>query len=128
MEDALNSAEIEMLKSRFGAAGCAAKNLDDSTFEVVSDEFPVRTHVYANPYYLQLSTQILAKPKSKIPIEKVRKFLCDINLKASLVKFTMDVITPHEETARFPGAALRKRARDRRCKTRTRFASARWRQ
>lgn len=102
MAEDLNPKEIETLKSRFGAAGCTVKALGDSTFEVVSDDFPVRTHVYANPYYLQLATHILAKPRQRFPIEKVREFLCEINLKASLVKFTMDTDKPDEKTEAWP--------------------------
>src|SRR6476646_6068058 len=80
MADELSSKEIETLKSRFNDAECAVTPLDDSTFEVVSDDFPVRTHVYATPYYLQLTTSVLAKPEQAVPIEKVREFLCAINL------------------------------------------------
>ena len=102
MADDLSSDEIETLKSRFGAAGCSVKDLNDFTFEVVSDDFPVRTHVYANAYYLQLATQILAKSQKKFPLEKARELLCKINLKASLVKFTMDTDKPDEKTQSWP--------------------------
>jgi hypothetical protein len=102
MADELSPTEIEMLKSRFVAAGCAITDLDNSTFEVVSDDFPVRTHVYATPYYLQLATNILAKPKQRVPIDRVREFLCAINLKASLVKFTMDTEKPDAQTEAWP--------------------------
>ena len=102
MADELSPKEIKTLKSRFVAAECAVTDLDDSTFEVVSDDFPVRTHVYATPYYLQLATNILAKPKQRVPIERVREFLCAINLKASLVKFTMDKDKPDAQTEAWP--------------------------
>ena len=102
MADELSPKEIETLKSRFTAAGCIVTALNDSAFEVVSDDFPVRTHVYANPYYLQLATNILAKPQQRVTIEKVREVLCAINLKASLVKFTMETDTPDVKTEAWP--------------------------
>lgn len=98
MADELSPKEIETLKARFRAAGYAVTGLDDSAFEVVSDDFPVRTHVYATPYYLQLGTGILAKPQRRVAIEKIREFLCAINLKASLIKFTMETDRPEEKT------------------------------
>jgi hypothetical protein len=102
MANRLKPAEIEKLKSRFRAAGCAVKDLDGSTFEVVDEDFPVRTHVEANPYYLQLGTYILARPRRALRKTKVQVFLCDINLKAKLVKFTMDAERPDKETAAWP--------------------------
>ena len=102
MADELSPKEIETLKSRFVAAECAVTPLGDSTFEVVSDEFPVRTHVYATPYFLQLATSILAKPVQRVHIEKVREFLCAANLKSSLVKFTMETDKPDEQTEAWP--------------------------
>lgn len=102
MDDELSPEEIELVKSRFAAAGCTVTPLGESTFEVVSDDFPVRTHVYANPYYVQLTTQILAKPQRRFPIERVREFLCAINLKASLVKFTMETDKPDKKTEAWP--------------------------
>lgn len=102
MNDELSPTKIETLKSRFRSSGCSVKELKESTFEIVSDDFPVRTHVYANPYYLQFSTQILAKPKRAVPLNKVRKFLCDINLKANFVKFTMETDAPDKQTKAWP--------------------------
>jgi hypothetical protein len=90
MSDDLSPAEVKKLKSQFRSAGCSVKDLKDSTFEIIPDEFPVRTHVFANPYYIQLSTQILAKPKRIASLHEVRKFICDINLDASFIKFTLD--------------------------------------
>jgi hypothetical protein len=102
MADELSPNEMETLKSRFSAAECVVTPLDDSTFEVVSDDFPVQTHVYATPYFLQLSTNILAKPEQAVPIERVRELLCAINLKAHLVKFTMEAEKPDEQTGAWP--------------------------
>lgn len=102
MSDELTLSEIEKLKSRFRSVGHTVRDLKGFAFEIVSDDFPVRTHVYANPYYLQLGTQILAKPKQDFSIEKIREFLCDINLSASLVKFTMDTDTPDKGTGAWP--------------------------
>ena len=47
MKNRLNATQMKSLKSRFRAAGCAVRDLNDSTFEVVDDDFPVRTHVEA---------------------------------------------------------------------------------
>jgi hypothetical protein len=102
MTDRLKPKEIKRLKSRFREAGVTVRDLDDSTFEVVDDDFPVRTHVSANPFYLQLGTYILAKPRRPVKKPKVQELLCDINLRAKLVKFTMDVESPEKETAAWP--------------------------
>jgi hypothetical protein len=102
MKNRLNAAQMKRLKSRFAAAGCAVKNLNDSTFEVVDDDFPVRTHVEANPYYIQLGTYVLAKPTRAVAKTKVQELLCDINLKAKLVKFTMEADGPDKRTAAWP--------------------------
>lgn len=102
MPDDLSPAVIETLKSRFGAAGCTVKPLKNRTFEAVSEDFPVRKHVYANPFYLQLGTQILAKPRQKFAIEKVWELLCNINQKASLVKFTMETDRLDNKTQSWP--------------------------
>ena len=102
MNNRLNAAQMKKLKSKFPAAGCAVKDLDDSTFEVIDDDFPVRTHVQANPYYVQLGTYVLAKPPRAVAKTKVRDLLCDINLKAKLVKFTMEAARPDKETAAWP--------------------------
>ena len=93
---------MKRLKSRFRAAGCAVKDLNGSTFEVVEDDFPVRTHVEANPYYVQLGTYVLAKPPKAVAKTKLQELLCDINLKAKLVKFTMEANEPDKETAAWP--------------------------
>ncbi len=102
MKKRLNAAQMKKLKSRFRAAGCAVKDLNGSTFEVVDDEFPVRTHVEANPYYVQLGTYVLAKPRRAVAKTKVEELLCNINLKAKLVKFTMEANEPDKETEAWP--------------------------
>jgi len=102
MIDGLNAAQIKRLKARFRAAGGTVKDLEGSTFEVVDDDFPVRTHVDANPYYIQLGTYILAKPQKAFGKAKVQEFLCDINLTAKLVKFTMEVDSPDKQPAAWP--------------------------
>jgi hypothetical protein len=102
MKNRMNAAQMKRLKSRFRAAGCAVKDLNGSTFEVVDDEFPVRTHVEANPYYVQLGTYVLAKPPRAVAKTKVQELLCDMNLKAKLVKFTMEADGPDQGTAAWP--------------------------
>ena len=102
MKNRLNAAQMKGLKSRFRAAGCAVKDLNNSTFEVVDHEFPVRTNVEANPYYVQLGTYVLAKPARAVAKTKVQELLCDMNLKAKLVKFTMEADGPDRGTAAWP--------------------------
>jgi hypothetical protein len=102
MNNRLNAAQMRRLKSRFRAAGCDVKDLNSSTFEIVDDDFPVRTHVEVNPYYLQLGTYVLAKPSRAVAKTKVRELLCHMNLKAKLVKFTMEADGPDRGTAAWP--------------------------
>lgn len=102
MKTRLKAAQMKKLKSRFRAAGCDVKDLNSSTFEVVDDDFPVRTHVEANLYYVQLGTYVLAKPPRPVGRTKVQELLCDINLNAKLVKFTMEANGPDKETAAWP--------------------------
>ncbi len=78
------------------------KDLNSSTFEVVADDFPVRTHVEVNPYYLQLATYVLAKPARAIAKTRVQELLCHMNFKAKLVKFTMQADGPDKQTAAWP--------------------------
>ncbi len=92
MSEELTPAEVEALKSRFRAAGCAVTDLDDTSFEIVSSEFPVRTHVFATAYYVQLGTFIFASARGFLPgrKRKVHEFLSRINCNAKLVKFTLE--------------------------------------
>ena len=102
MTDRLKPAEMKRLKSVFRAAGCAVTDLDESSFEVVDDEFPIRTHVMANPYYVQLGTYVLATAEPPATKAKVHEFLCTSNLKAKVVKFTMEADEPDQQTAAWP--------------------------
>src|ERR1051326_737995 len=102
MKNRLNTTQMKRLKSRFRAVGCAVKDLNASTFEVVDDDFPVRTHVVANPYYIQLGTYVLAKPARAVSKTKVQELLCEVNLNANLVKLTMEANEPDKDTAAWP--------------------------
>jgi len=88
----ITPAELETLKSRFRAAEYKVTDLDGTSFEIVGSDFPVRTHVFVTPYYLQLGTFIVAAPQGFMPgrKSKVDAFLVAINLRAKLVKFTVD--------------------------------------
>ena len=83
---------LKELKSRFRAGGCTVTDLDETAFEFAQSDFPVRTHVFVNPCYVQFSTFIFAKPVgSRTNSEnRIYEFLSNLNLKAKLVKFTLE--------------------------------------
>src|SRR5437868_3983656 len=91
-EDSLTEEEMGALKSAFGALDFAVKDLNDSCFEISHEKYPVATHVYANPYFLQLSTVLIARPKG-FPFRtrtKLHAFLNQANCSAKLAKFTIE--------------------------------------
>jgi hypothetical protein len=96
MNDELAASEVEALKSRFRDAGCTVTDLDGTNFEIVGGEFAVRTHVFANPYYVQLGTFIFASPPgfSWRGKSRIQEYLCHINRDAKLVKFTLERDAP----------------------------------
>lgn len=96
MSDELSTSEVETLKERFRAAGCAVSDLDGEAFEIVGSDFPVRTHVSVNPYYVQLATYIFATPQGFLPgrKSKLHEYLSDINRDAKLAKFTLERDAP----------------------------------
>ena len=104
MSDQLTSDELDTLKGRFRAAGCSVTDIDDTTFEMIGRDLPVRTHVMANPFFVQLGTVIEALPSGFMPsrASKIHAFLNEINLDAKLVKFTVDTDRPDPETERWP--------------------------
>ena len=104
MNDELDTSEVEVLKSRFRAAGCTVTDLDGTSFEIVGSEFPVRTHVSANPYYVQLGTFIFASPHGFLPgrKSKIHAYLSHINRTAKLVKFTLEGEKPEAERGGWP--------------------------
>jgi hypothetical protein len=96
MSDELSASEVQSLKERFRAAGCAVIDLDGATFEIVGSDFPLRTHVSVNPYYVQLGTYIFASPQGFLPgrKSKLHEYLSDINRNAKLAKFTLERDAP----------------------------------
>jgi hypothetical protein len=100
----ITPAELEALKSRFRAADYKVTDLDETSFEIVGSDFPVRTHVFVTPFYLQLGTYIVAAPQGFMPgrRSKLDAFLSAINLRAKLVKFTVDVDRPDERRGGWP--------------------------
>ena len=58
----LNEQEVSTLKAEFQALDCAVTDLDGESFEISPKEYRVATHVYPTPYFLQLSTMIIARP------------------------------------------------------------------
>src|SRR5688572_16082211 len=96
-ESSLSEEEIMALKIVFGGLDCAVKDLEDSSFEISPKQYSVATHVYANPYFLQLSTVLLARPKGfrfRTRV-KLHAFLNQANCSAKLAKFTLDGEKPN---------------------------------
>jgi hypothetical protein len=104
MNDELDASKVEALKSRFRAAGCSVTDLEGTSFEIVSSEFPVRTHVFANPYYVQLGTFIFANPGGFLPgrKSKIHDYLSQINRNAKLAKFTLEGDRPDAQRGGWP--------------------------
>jgi hypothetical protein len=96
MKDELKPSVVQTLKSRFRDAGCTVTDLEDTSFEIVGGEFPVRTHVLVNPYYVQLGTFIFASRQgfSLRGKSKIQEYMCHINRNAKLVKFTLERDAP----------------------------------
>ena len=92
MNDEITGAQLETLKSRFRAAGYRVEDINDSSFEIEGVDPPVATHVWVTPYFLQLSTFILAIPRRFMGgrRSKLNAFLSASNLRAKLVKFTVE--------------------------------------
>ena len=104
MKDELEASEVEVLKSRFRDAGCTVTDLDGASFEIVGREFALRTHVFANPYYVQLGTFIFATPSGFLPgrKSKIHEYLSRINSNAKLVKFTLEGDKPDADRGGWP--------------------------
>ena len=101
MNDTLNAAEVYTLKQHFRAAGCTITDIGATNFEVVgSDDFPLRSHVTVNPYYIEFATAIAAKAQGFLAnrLSKVHAFLIHINLEAKLAKFTLEANKPNPKT------------------------------
>jgi hypothetical protein len=91
-EDSLTEEEMATLKRAFAEADCAVKDLNESCFEISHKEYPVVTHVYATPYFLQLSTVMVARPKG-FPFRtraKLYAFLNRANSSAKMARFSVD--------------------------------------
>jgi hypothetical protein len=67
VSEKLSPSEVKTLKSRFCAAECEITDIDDTSFEIVHRDLPVRTHVFVNPYYVQLATYIYASQEGSAP-------------------------------------------------------------
>jgi len=91
-EDSLTEEEMATLKRAFAEADCAVKDLNESSFEISHKEYSVATHVYATPYFLQLSTVMVARPKG-FPFRtraKLYAFLNRANSSAKMARFSVD--------------------------------------
>ena len=82
---------LEQLKSRFRSAGCTVSDINKSSFDFIHGDFPLRTHVIVDPHYIQFSTPIAAiQVSARRSDSSIFRFLSDANLKATLVKFTLE--------------------------------------
>ena len=92
MTSKLKASALKELKSRFRAGGCVVTDLDKSSFEFVQSDFPVKTHVFVNRYYIQFSTFIFAKPRRPGASSRSRLYelVNNLNLKARLMKFALE--------------------------------------
>jgi len=91
-ESSLTEEEMEALKRAFIDADCAVQDLNESCFEISHKEYSVATHVYATPYFLQLSVVMVARPKG-FPFRtraKLYEFLNQANSSAKVAKFILD--------------------------------------
>jgi hypothetical protein len=87
----LSRKKLDALKSRFREAECTVSNLEGGNFEITHAELPLRTHVFVNPYYVELGTIITAKSDRRHNNRSaVHAFLNRINRDAKLAKFTLD--------------------------------------
>ncbi len=104
MKDELEPSEIETLKSRFRDAGCTITDLEGTSFEIIGREFALRTHVFANPYYVQLGTFIFVSPQGFLPGRRsmILEYLSRINSNAKLAKFTLEGDKPDAERGGWP--------------------------
>ncbi len=97
MSEELSREEIDTLKKRFEAAGCAVNDLSDTEFEIVGwDAFPLKTYVFVNPYFIQFNTVIIGRGKGFMwkRLSRAHAFLNRSNLAAKLAKFTLDSDKP----------------------------------
>lgn len=88
--------EMMAIKAVFIDAGCAVKDLSEESFEILPPDYPVKTHVFVTPYYLQLSTVVFARFQG-LPFRrknKLNEFLKQANNSAKVVKFTTDINLP----------------------------------
>ncbi len=97
--DTITSGQLDALKSRFRGAGYSVADVDDESFEIADRDFPVRTHISVTPYYVQLGTFIAAIPQGFMPGRKSKRdaFLQGINLRAKVVRFTVEADKPDDE-------------------------------
>lgn len=76
----------------FERCGYSVRALDGDCFEFRSDAWPIATHVYATPYFLQLTSfthAIPRRPRGQDVVVRDR-LLSELNRSANLVKLTCD--------------------------------------
>jgi hypothetical protein len=96
-ESSLSEEQIGSLRSTFRELDCAVKDLEGASFEISHKQYPVATHVYANPYFLQFSSVIVARPKGFAfrTRSKLYAFLNHANSNAKLARFALDGDKPN---------------------------------
>jgi len=76
--------------AKFKQRGFTVRELEDGNFEFVHESLPAKTHVYANDYFIQLTTFVYAIPRGFLGRFKVSRdsFLNRANQKTNLMKLT----------------------------------------
>jgi hypothetical protein len=88
----LSKAEVRVIMQIFERCGYSVRALDEWCFEFRSNAWPIATHVYATPYFLQLTSFSHAIPhRARGEEVTVRdRLLNKLNRSTNLVKVTCD--------------------------------------
>lgn len=91
-DDAAEADYAAGILSAFRETECAVKAFDGGEFELVHPRMPAKTHVFANRFFIQLSTFVYLKPRYPWGrLGPVRdRFLNHANQKTSLMKLTCE--------------------------------------
>lgn len=100
MSTELSPEEVEILKEHFRDADCDVVDLGETNFEIIGREMPLRSHVLVNPFYIELTTMIVAFGRGFLRNRRSRihAFLCDVNAKSKFAKFTLAEDRPDKES------------------------------
>jgi hypothetical protein len=95
----LDGEQVAALKWAFRELDCAIADLNEASFEISHEEYPIATHVCPTAYFLQFSTVMIARPKG-FPFRtrtKLHAFLNRANTNTKVAKFTLEGDKPSSE-------------------------------